>query len=192
MRGVIAVAAAALCLSLALVATAAAAAPAPREGCEWQQRTKHVVKQVKRHDKLRREKTAKHWWTCVPTQAAPTATPPAPALVVPPPPPVEEAPAVPTRLGVKSVEYAYTLSRPEVSSGEVTIELNNLGEDPHNLKIEREDSDEPAVEIPSTASLQRTTAHFDLPPGTYRLYCSLYFHDAAGMHAQLVVGEAAQ
>jgi plastocyanin len=91
-------------------------------------------------------------------------------------------------LGVKAVEYSYTLSRPEVSAGEVTVELNNQGEDPHNLVLEHEGTEDPKLEIPSTPSVSQASAHFNLAPGTYRLYCSLYSHESKGMVATLVVG----
>jgi uncharacterized cupredoxin-like copper-binding protein len=41
--------------------------------------------------------------------------------------------------------------------------------------------------IPETQSLQRDVAHFDLEPGTYRLWCSLPEHEEKGMHTTLVV-----
>jgi len=91
-------------------------------------------------------------------------------------------------LGVRAVEYSYILSRPEVSAGEVTIELNNQGEDPHNLVLEREGGADPLLEIPETPSVSQASARFTLSPGTYLLYCSLYKHEAKGMQATLVVG----
>jgi plastocyanin len=101
--------------------------------------------------------------------------------------PPDEEPEV-GHLGVKAVEYSYTLSRPEVGAGEVIVELNNQGEDPHNLVLEHEGSADPTMEVPSTPSLSQESSHFTLSPGTYRLYCSLYKHEAKGMEATLVVG----
>ena len=49
------------------------------------------------------------------------------------------------RLSVKAAEYSYTLSRPAVSAGEVIVELNNQGEDPHNLNLQREGSEDPPL-----------------------------------------------
>lgn len=168
--------------SLALAAPAASA-----EGCAWQRHSKPIVKQVKRHGQLRRVKRLKHWWAC---EALPQAlTPPAalPAPATPAAPPVEEPEPQVSRLGVKAVEYSYTLSRPEVSTGETIVELNNQGEDPHNLVLEHEGTEDPTLEIPSTPSISQASAGFTLSPGTYRLYCSLYKHEAKGMEATLVV-----
>ncbi len=169
-------------LIVAFLAPAASA-----EGCSWQRHSKPVVKQVKRHGHLRRVKHMKHWWTC---DAQPAAFAPVPALPVPAAPetpPAKEPESQISRLGVKAVEYSYTLSRPEVSAGEVTIELNNQGEDPHNLVLEHEGSADPSLEIPATPPVSQASASFTLSPGTYRLYCSLYKHEAKGMEATLVV-----
>jgi plastocyanin len=146
-----------------------------------------VVKQLRRHGRTRRVRRSRHWWTC---EAQPSLLQPQPALPVTPPatPPSEEPTPEVGHLGVKAVEYSYTLSRPEVSAGEVIVELNNQGEDPHNLVLEHEGTGDPKLEIPSTPSVSQASAHFDLAPGTYRLYCSLYKHEAEGMEATLVVG----
>lgn len=162
----------------------AAATPAP--GCAWQKHSKPIVKHVRRHGQRRRVKRIKHWWTC---NAQPPVFTPSPALPVPTPetPPTEEPGPALSHLGVKAVEYSYTLSRPEVSAGEVIVELNNQGEDPHNLVLEHESSTDPSVEIPATPSLSQASDRFTLSPGTYLLYCSLYKHEAKGMQATLVV-----
>ena len=177
--------AAALAFSISSLALAAPAASA--EGCAWQQHSKPIVKKIKRHGHLQRVKHLKHWWSC--DDQPSVFTPPA-ALPLPPAPetpPAEEPQSQINRLGVKAVEYSYTLSRPEVSAGEVTVELNNQGEDPHNLVLEHEGSADLTQEIPATPSVSQESANFTLSPGTYRLYCSLYKHEAKGMEATLVV-----
>lgn len=168
------------------IATAGATTPAP--GCVWQKHSKPVVKHLRRHGKWRRVKQIKRWWTCDPR---PALLAPSPALPVQPTPeasPAEEPQPVIAHLGVKAVEYSYTLSRPEVNAGEVIVELNNQGEDPHNLVLQHEDSEDPELEIPSTPSVSQANARFTLSPGTYLLYCSLYKHEAKGMQATLIVG----
>jgi plastocyanin len=70
----------------------------------------------------------------------------------------------------------------------VAIELNNQGEDPHDLNLLRDGDEGQPLNIPLTGSLQRTTERFTLPAGTYRLWCDLPEHDERGMHATLVVG----
>jgi len=166
---------------------------ATSEGCIWHRHSKHVVKHLKRHGRVQRIRRVKHWWTCddqpavSPLPIAPPSLPPSPAAETPPAEePNPEGPV--SHLGVKADEWSYTLSRPEVDSGEVIVELNNQGEDNHNLKLQREASGEPPLAVPEAAPDEHTTARVTLPPGTYRLYCSLFEHDEKGMHATLVVG----
>jgi plastocyanin len=185
-------AAAALLIALAVVAISLVALPAAGAAaaeCSWQRHSKRVVKQVKRHGRLRKVVRRRHWWTCEPVAAAPAPeAAPIPAPEIPPSPPVAPDPeAEANRLGVRSLEYYFVLSRPTVRAGDVTVELNNQGEDPHNLNIEREDGASGAQQIPETASLQRNVTHFELTPGTYRLWCSLPEHEEKGMHTTLVV-----
>ncbi len=165
-----------------------AGAPAARAatGCNWTRHAKRVVKRVRRHGRVRRVKRMKHWWTCDPRPAAP-ADGGSPAAPTPTTPPQEEPPPGIGHLGVKAEEWSYTLSREEVSAGEVAIELNNRGGDPHDLNLRLEGSEEPPLQIPITGSLQRTSKRFSLPAGTYRLWCDLPDHDERGMHATLVV-----
>jgi plastocyanin len=175
-------------LVLALVPASGATSAAAAE-CGWQRHSKRVVKQVRRHGRLRKVARWKVWWTCdaVSTPAPPATPAPIPvAPVAPAPPPVEPEPEA-NRLAVKAQEYYYVLSRPKVKAGELTIELNNQGEDPHNLNIQRQgDAGEP-LQIAKTDSLQRDVATFELSPGTYRLWCSLPEHEEKGMHTTLVV-----
>ena len=153
--------------------------------CVWKRKSKRVVKHVRRHGKVRRVIRHRHRWVCVPQAvpivAAPVPAPPAPA------PPTEEPEPEANRLSVKAAEYFFVLSRPSVRPGEVTIELNNRGEDPHNLNILEEGAEGTPLEIPETESLQRTVATFDLPAGKYRLWCSLPEHEELGMSTELVV-----
>lgn len=164
------------------VGSIALGAPASGEGCSWHRHSRRVVAHVKRHGRARTVRRAKHWWTCDPSPATVTSPTPPPA-----PPPEETSPGA-SRLSVKAAEWHYTLSRPELSAGEAIVELDNQGEDSHNLKLQREGSDEPPLAVPEAAAGERTAARLDLPPGTYHLYCSLYQHDEKGMHATLVVG----
>lgn len=75
-----------------------------------------------------------------------------------------------------------------MDAGEVIVELNNQGEDDHNLKLQREGSAEPPLAVPLAAPAKRTNARLTLSPGAYYLYCSLDQHDENGMHATLIVG----
>jgi plastocyanin len=181
-------------MAISIGSVAHATQPAA-DGCTWQRHSKRVVKQVKRHGRVQRVKRVKHWWTCDdrPALSAPPAIPPAlpaPSPTNPPPREEPEPEGTVSHLGVKAVEWSYTLSRPEVSAGKVIVELNNQGEDNHNLKLQREGSGDPPLVVPEAAPDEHTTASLDLPAGTYRLYCSLFEHDEKGMHATLAVGTA--
>lgn len=155
--------------------------------CLWQRHTKRMVKHVRRHGRVRRVVRQKHWWTCMPVTAPASPTPPAP--VQPAPVPVDPLPEEETanRLAVKSNEYYFVLSRPKVRAGELTVELNNQGQDAHNLNLQLQGEEGEEFSIPETQSLQHNVAHFDLAPGTYRLWCSLPEHEEKGMHTTLVV-----
>jgi len=163
-----------------------ALASAQGSECSWQRHSKRVVKRVERHGKVRRVVRQRHWWTCVPQAADPVTAPPTPAPVPADPQPEPEPEA--NRVSVKGTEYYFVLSRPSVKAGEVTVELNNQGEDPHNLNISPEGSDAEPLQIPETGSLQRSVATFDLPAGKYRLWCSLPEHEERGMATTLTVG----
>ena len=187
--------AAAIAVAAALVLTGTALLPLsaaqlqPGEAgaaeCTWKRQSKRIVKRVRRHGKLRKVVRWQRRWVCVPQAAAPVA--PAPVPPPPPAPPAEEPEPEANRLAVKASEYYYVLSRPSVRPGEVTIELDNRGEDPHNLNL-REEGDEGApYDLPETDSLQRSVATFDLPAGKYRLWCSLPEHEERGMYTELLV-----
>jgi plastocyanin len=196
---------AAVALALALVAILALGrvaglptgpARASAADCTWQRHSKRVVRHVRREGKLRRVVRQRRWWSCEPAAAepalgpAPVASPaPSPAPAAPGGPDPEPDPGI-ARLGVKAVEYSYTLSRPSVAPGELIVELDNQGEDAHNLNLQREGGAEPALEVTETGPLEHRTARFTLTPGTYRLWCSLPTHEEEGMVSTLVVKES--
>jgi plastocyanin len=162
--------------------------------CTWQRHSKRLVKHVRRDGKVRRVVHKRHWWSCEATVAPeigspPVATPPPAPTPSPSPPPTPEPEPEPVakRVSVKALEYSFTLSRPSISAGAVTVELNNQGEDPHNLQLEREGGGEAALEIAETGPDANRTASFSLAAGKYRLWCSLESHDEWGMNATLVV-----
>jgi plastocyanin len=153
--------------------------------CAWERHSKRVVKRVRRHGRIRKVVHRKHWWTCVPVAAAPVAVPPAPAPQAPQPESEPEPEA--NRLSARASEYYFILSRPKVKAGALTVELNNQGEDPHNLNLRREDDEGEPLQIPETDSGDLTAASFDLPAGKYRLWCSLPEHEQKGMATTLTV-----
>lgn len=181
---------------LALVASPGTRSPVPQLGpdgaaaadCTWQRQVKRVAKRVKRHGKVRRVVRRRVLWVCVPQAPAPVAAPSAPAALAPPAPyPEAEPEPEANRLAVKAAEFYYVLSRPSVKPGPVTIELNNQGEDPHNLNLLLEGAAGEPLQIQETDSLQRSVVDFDLPAGKYRLWCSLPEHEEQGMTATLLV-----
>jgi plastocyanin len=190
-----ALALAALALAPEVVPTASGSRAAAAD-CAWQLHSKRLVRHVKRHGRARRQVRVVHRWICVPQPEAPAAAPAAPAAPQPVPPseptPQPEAPAV-GRLSVKAddeaVPWGFTLSRPQVAAGEVIVELNNQGGDPHNLNLKREGSEEATLEISEAGPLEHRAGRFTLVPGTYRLWCSLPEHEEKGMHTTLVVGD---
>lgn len=153
--------------------------------CTWEQHSKRVVKRVKRHGKVRRVVRRKHWWTCV-AVPAPVAAPPPPVPSATPEPEPEPEPEA-NRVSARASEYYWVLSRPKVRAGELTVELNNQGEDPHNLNLRREGDEGDPLQIPETDSEEVTSASFDLPAGKYRLWCSLPEHEEKGMRTTLTV-----
>ncbi len=183
-----ALAAACVALTTTLLVPAAGAGSTPCVG--WKKHSKRVVKHVKRGGEWKRVVRVKRWRTCakradaapvVPTPSSGTS--PAPGQ----PPPEPEAPTLP-RLSVKAVEWSYTLSRPEIPAGEVLVELNNMGEDPHNLNLQLADASGPEGQISTIGPSQQGKAKFNLPAGTYRLWCDLDEHEERGMKATLIVG----
>ena len=181
---------AALCLGTAAIWLASAMAPvaagpvgpdaASAQDCVWRQHSKRVVRWVRRDGNRRRVVRVHRWWRCHPIAS--------PTIPVPPPPlPVDPGPVLPGRLGVRADEFSYILSRPTVTAGEVIVELENRGEDPHNLNLARTDSTGTPLTIAEIGPLARATGRFTLTPGSYRLWCSLPQHEEWGMTAALTV-----
>jgi plastocyanin len=95
------------------------------------------------------------------------------------------APA-PTRLQVVAQEYSYTLSRLKVHAGPALIELDNMGQDPHDLRVQRAGSRHIAgLGVIKPGS--RATLSLKLPPGRYSFWCSVADHRARGMRATVTV-----
>ena len=173
------------------MAASPTAAPQPLSGtagaseCTWKRHTKRVVKRVRRHGKVRKVVRKHHWWTCEASATAPVVAPP--VQTPPPPSPEPEPEPEANRLSARASEYYWVLSRPKVKAGAITVELNNQGEDPHNLNLRREGDEGEPLQIPETDSGELSAASFDLPAGKYRLWCSLPEHEEKGMHTTLVV-----
>jgi hypothetical protein len=192
-RGLAAVVALALAVTLSLAPTGqlVGGSRASAAGCAWQQHSKRVVKRVKRHGQVRRAAHLKRWWTCDPLLAPPAIAAP-PAVSDPTPQPAPEPEPPPRRVSVKADDatpeaFSFSLSRPFVVSGDVTVELNNQGQDSHNLNVRPEGSKGSPLQVGEAGPGESRVAHFSLPPGTYRLWCSLPQHEEWGMSVDLEV-----
>lgn len=95
-------------------------------------------------------------------------------------------PAAPVRMQVVAHEYSFTLSRLKVPSGQALIELDNMGQDPHDLRVQRAGSHHIAgLGVIKPGS--RATLSLKLPPGRYSFWCSVADHRARGMQATVIV-----
>jgi uncharacterized cupredoxin-like copper-binding protein len=94
--------------------------------------------------------------------------------------------AAPARMQVSATEFNLGLSRHSIKAGRALIELANFGEDPHDLRLRRVGG----TKIWGTrvvAPEETATLSAKLPPGRYKLWCSLGDHRALGMEAALTV-----
>jgi plastocyanin len=176
-------------LALVLVAAvspagAAASTPAKRLSQSRLCKQKHLTRKQRSYCKKPQKRyTSGKPQTTDLTAPAPTGTLTQP-ITTPPVDPTTPTPAL-TRLGVETREFSITPSRTTVAAGVALIQLQNRGEDPHNLRIE---SSSGAVAFfdqtgPGTVEEQRVT----LPAGSYTLWCTLPGHRAAGMEATITV-----
>ena len=101
-------------------------------------------------------------------------------------PPLAAAPAPPARVLAFAREFRFSFSRLRVSAGPVRIQLKNLGEDDHDLRV---------VDAKGVVRVRTRVLHPDdlgdvrvrLPRGRYRFYCSLADHEARGMAGTFTV-----
>ncbi|HET7571889.1 MAG TPA: hypothetical protein VFJ77_04385 [Gaiellaceae bacterium] len=100
-------------------------------------------------------------------------------MIATPPPP-------PARVQVVAREFRLSLSRVHVKAGKAVVELVNMGEDAHDLKLRRKGTWK-VVSFPTTAAGGHVDRDMRLTPGTYLLWCSLPGHRALGMQAVLQV-----
>jgi plastocyanin len=97
------------------------------------------------------------------------------------------APSPPARAQVTAREFSLTLSRPEVSTGHVTLEFVDGGQDEHNLHIRPAAGGADVGSFPNAQPGQHLDVTFNLTPGTYTLYCSIPAHEGLGMKATFTV-----
>jgi hypothetical protein len=160
--------------------------------CAWQRHAKRVVKHAKRDGRRRRVVLVKRWWTCDPLAAPPAVGVPPAILPAPILQPGAEPEPPPRRVSVKADDatpeaFSLSLSRSFVVSGEVIVELNNQGQDPHNLNVRLAGSGDPPLEVGEAGPGESRVGHLSLSPGSYRLWCSLPQHEEWGMKVDLEV-----
>jgi plastocyanin len=165
-------------LAILLAASVAAPAPAPR--------AHHVVaphgrvaKKAPRHKGVRLTRRAPP----SPGPAAaggPAATPAPVATATPTAPPPTVYPSR-TRVVLQDDPYSLQSSYLTMKAGQVEFNVLNAGMDDHNLTIAGSGA---TVFTPPGEEAQLVAA---LPPGTYRLYCSLLNHEQLGMWTTLTV-----
>lgn len=128
--------------------------------------------------------------TTFPGGGAPGATPAAPGDGT------TTAAPTPTRrtaLGIRAQEFSFTFNGSGLTAGPLLVQLQNYGEDPHDLVIVR-DGGSVVTKLPVTparagdaAPPGLTEATVDLSAGRYTLYCTLADHASRGMQASLTV-----
>jgi hypothetical protein len=94
--------------------------------------------------------------------------------------------AAPARWGVTAKEFRFSLSRTAVKRGPAVIELDNFGEDIHDLRLRRIGGTR-TYGLPATKPGSRAELDVTLRPGTYRLWCSIADHRRRGMFASFRV-----
>jgi plastocyanin len=92
----------------------------------------------------------------------------------------------PARLQVVAKEYSFTFSRMKLKAGAALVELDNFGQDQHDLRVQRVGSRHIAgLHIVNPGARALLSLH--LPPGRYSFWCSVANHRALGMQATLIV-----
>ena len=92
----------------------------------------------------------------------------------------------PSRAQVVEREYSLTLSRVQVHAGTAVIEVVNMGQDPHDLRVQRVGARHVAG-TPVVTPGKRAELSLKLAPGRYSVWCSIADHRTRGMRATLVV-----
>jgi hypothetical protein len=99
--------------------------------------------------------------------------------------PQAAAPA-PARVGVSAREFHLVLSRASVKAGVVIIQLQNDGEDVHDLRVRRIGGRH-LFRFPLTNPGDHSQVAIHVRPGRYTLWCSVADHSQLGMRAVLRV-----
>jgi hypothetical protein len=87
---------------------------------------------------------------------------------------------------VSATEFSFALSRLTIKAGPAIVQLDNFGEDPHDLRLRRVGSTR-TYAIPVTRPGRVRELNATLARGRYVLWCSIADHRRRGMVATLVV-----
>ena len=90
------------------------------------------------------------------------------------------------RVQVVAQEFSLALSRRTVRAGDAIVELDNQGQDAHDLRMRRRGGTR-VYAWPVVQAGRHADREYRLAPGTYVLWCSVADHRARGMSALLVV-----
>lgn len=149
--------------------------------CVPVQHSKSVVKRkkVRRRGKIVKVKRKRvvSWTTCEPRPAAPACD--------------ESA----SNLGVIARDltgFTFTLSRPCVSAGVVSVQLNNQGDDAHALALRPAGSGAAVYRLPGPHPSElepgtQVSGDLQLSAGDWYLWCDLPLHEEQGMNVTLAV-----
>jgi len=105
------------------------------------------------------------------------------AMAVPPP---QTAPAPPARVLAFADEFRFNTSRDVVPAGKLILQVKNIGEDEHDLRITGPNGVARAeTGVVEPGDLGRITIR--LPQGRYTYLCTVADHAERGMAGTLVV-----
>ena len=93
----------------------------------------------------------------------------------------------PARVQIVAREFRYSLSRQTIKAGLAILELRNIGQDAHDLVLERADGRRVLVRWPAAQPGDVIDREVRLKPGNYRFVCTVAGHRALGMQATLRV-----
>ena len=105
---------------------------------------------------------------------------------------LSRAKPAPQHLLIYAQEWSLWPSRTKLTAGTIDVQLWNRGEDAHDTRVRRLNSQGVMVGpvlagVSVTPSGAIHTAVWHLKPGKYEIYCSLPGHLMMGMHAKLSV-----
>jgi hypothetical protein len=98
-----------------------------------------------------------------------------------------QAASAPQRIQVTEDEWSLVLSRQRLRPGVALVEVFNIGQDAHDLVLQRKAKGAKPVRVPKLDHFMRKTVRVKLAAGAYALWCSLPRHRERGMTATLRV-----